>query len=199
MEQNTLKTFFLKRKIIFPYCTLTVFIIPSDESRDIKKGDRILAVTIRTTLDLLRLKNRLATLAEVQEAEPGNEGIKVVLKGLARVKVTRTARYKFAEYELVDPGTQDPHDTMLESLRKKAQELIFLINVEESDKLIKLMNYIVDLNQMTDFIANYFVMDFPTRYRLYRETGIRDRSQKLILELTNLIDRLTKKRNKTNL
>lgn len=199
MEQNTLKTFFLKRKILFPFCTLTVFIRPSDESRDIKKGDRILAVPIRTALDLLRLKNRLATLSEVQEAESGSGRIKVVLKGLARVRVTRTARYKFAEYEPVDPGEPDPHDAVLESLRKKAQELIFLINVEESDKLIKLMNYIVDLNQMTDFIANYFVMDFPARYRLYRETGIMNRSRNLIIELTELIDRLSKKRNKTGL
>jgi len=198
MEQNTLKTFFLKRKIIFPYCTLTIFIRPSAESREIKKGDRILAVTIRTALDLLRLTNRLATLAEVQETESGSEGIKVVLKGLARVTVTGTVGYKFAGYEPIEPGAPDPHDTALESLRKKAQELIFLINVEESDKLIRLMNYIVDLNQMTDFIANYFVMDFPARYRLYRETGVGNRSQKLIIELTNLIERLTKKKNKTN-
>ena len=61
------------------------------------------------------------------------------------------------------------------------------------------MNYIVDLNQMTDFIANYFVMDFPARYRLYRETGIMNRSRNLIIELTELIDRLSKKRNKTGL
>jgi ATP-dependent Lon protease len=199
MEQNTLKTFFLKRKIIFPYCTLAVFIRPSDESKEIKKGDRILAITIRSTLNLIWRKNRLATLSEVLEAEPGSGGIKIVLKGLARVNVTNTVRYKFAEYELIAPGAADPHDTVIESLRKKAQELIFLINVEESDKLIRLMNYIVDLNQMTDFVSNYFVMDFPARYRLYRERDATKRSRMLIIELTNLIDRLTKKRNKTTL
>lgn len=199
MEQKTLKTFFLKRKIIFPYCTLAVFIRPSAESKEIKKGDRILAVTIRTTLDLIWRKNRLATLSEVQESEPGSGGIKIVLKGLARVNVTNTIRYKFAEYEPIAPGAGDPHDAIIESLRKKAQELIFLINVEESDKLIRMMNYIVDLNQMTDFISNYFVMDFPARYRLYREIDVTRRSRLLILELTNLIDRLSKKRNKAAL
>jgi ATP-dependent Lon protease len=199
MEQNTLKTFFLKRKIIFPYCTLTVFIRPSDETKEIKKGDQILAVTIRTILDLMRRGSRLATLAEVQEAEPGNDGMKIVLKGLARVTVTRITRYKFAEFEPLGLRATDPHDMVIESLRKKAQELIFLINVEESDKLIKLMNYIVDLNQMTDFIANYFVMDFPARFRLYKEIDIKKRSQMLTVELSELINRLTKKRNKKNL
>ncbi len=199
MEQNTLKTFFLKRKIIFPYCTLTVFIRPSDESKEIKKGDRVLAVTIRTALDLIWRKKRLATLAEVQEAESESGGMKIVVKGLARVNAINTIKYKLAEYEALPPGAMEPHDTVIELLRKKAQELIFLINVEESDKLIKLMNYIVDLNQMTDFIANYFVMDFPARYRLYREIDAKKRSRKLMIELTNLIERLTKKRNKTAL
>jgi len=91
----------------------------------------------------------------------------------------------------------EPHNTINEELRKKSQELIFLINVEESDKLIKLLNYIFDLNQMTDFISNYFVMDFPARYRLYNETDTKKRSHMLLSELTALINRLTKKRKKT--
>ncbi len=196
MEQVTLKTFFLKRKVLFPYCTLTVIIRQSDETEKIQKGDRIIAVTMRTILDLIWRRNRLATLAEVVDAQPDSGGARIALKGLARVNVTKFIRHNYAEWRPIPPLPVDPNDAVHDTLRKKAQELIFLINVEESDKLIKMMNYIVDLNQMTDFIANYFIMDFPARYRLYREIGIKQRSRMLISELTDLINRLTKKRNK---
>jgi ATP-dependent Lon protease len=196
MEQVTLKIFFLKRKIIFPYCTLAVFVKPTEDSKEIRKGDRILAVSVRSTIDMAWRRERLATLSEVVDTEQEGGSIKITLRGLERVTVTKFINYRSAEFLTLSPRAADPHDGTNETLRKKAQELVFLINVEESDKLIKLLNYIVDLNQMTDFIANYFVMDFPARYRLYRETDIANRSMMLTVELTNLITRLTKKRNK---
>ena len=199
MEQQTLKTFFLKRKIIFPYCTLAVFVKPTEDSKEIRTGDRILAVPVRSTLDIAWRRKRLATLSEVVETEPDGESIKITLKGLMRVNVTKFATYRSAEFRMLPPRTTESHDWTNETLRKKAQELVFLINVEESDKLIKLLNYILDLNQMTDFIANYFVMDFAARYRLYREIDVANRSRMLTVELTSLIRRLTKKRNKSDL
>lgn len=197
MEQFTLKTFYLKKKVIFPYCTLAVFIRPSTESKDIKKGDQILAVTIRFSIDLLWPRKRLATLAEVMDVQADDKTVKVILKGLSRVKILKIIKFKHAEFEHLKAQIIEPHTTINEELRKKSQELIFLINVEESDKLIKLLNYIFDLNQMTDFISNYFVMDFPARYRLYNETDTIKRSHMLLSELTALINRLTKKRKKT--
>ena len=86
---------------------------------------------------------------------------------------------------------------MLDELRKKAQELVFLINIEESDKLIKLLGYIVDLAQMTDFISNYFVMDFRTRYRLYRQVDIQKRGEMLAETLDELIRHYDNKKEKT--
>lgn len=199
MEQRTLKTFFLKRKIIFPYCTLAVFVKPTEDSKEIRAGDRILAVPVRSTLDMAWRRKRLATLSEVVETKADGESIKITLKGLVRVNVTKFTTYRSAEFLTLTPRTAESHDGTNETLRKKAQELVFLINVEESDKLIKLLNYILDLNQMTDFIANYFVMDFPARYRLYREIDVANRSRMLTVELTSLIRRLTKKRNKSDL
>ncbi len=61
------------------------------------------------------------------------------------------------------------------------------------------MNYIIDLNQMTDFVSNYFIMDFTARFRLYKEIDAAKRSLMLVSELSNLISRLTKKRKKTDL
>ncbi len=199
MEQLTLKTFFLKRRIIFPYCTLAVFVKPTEDSKEIRAGDRILAVPVRSTLDMVWRRERLATLSEVAEIGPEGGSIKITLKGLARATVTKFTNYRSAEFRPLPARTADTHDGINETLRKKAQELVFLINVEESDKLIKLLNYIVDLNQMTDFIANYFVMDFSARYRLYREIDVANRSKMLTVELTSLISRLTKKRNESAL
>jgi ATP-dependent Lon protease len=199
MEQFILKTFYLKKKVIFPYCTLAVFIRPSAESQDIKKGDRILAVTIRSSIDLIWPRKRLATLAEVMDIQADDKTVKVMLKGLGRVKVLKIIKFKHAEFKHLETQVIEPHNSINEELRKKSQELIFLINVEESDKLIKLLNYIFDLNQMTDFISNYFVLDFPPRYRLYNETDIIKRSHMLLSELTAMVDRLTKKRKKAEL
>jgi hypothetical protein len=103
------------------------------------------------------------------------------------------------EFSLVENERTESYDAIMDDLRKKSQELVFLINVEESDKLIKLLNYIVDLNQMTDFIANYFVMDFRKRYRLYNEIGVKKRGLLLIFELSELISDMTKKRKKISL
>lgn len=199
MEQFALRTFYLKKKIIFPYCTLTVFIRPSAELKEIKKGDRVLAVTVRSSIDLLWRRKRLATLAEVMDVQADNKTVKIILKGFSRVNILKFNKFKFAEFENLKVQYIEPHTTIIEELRKKSQELIFLINVEESDKLIKLLNYIFDLNQMTDFISNYFVMDFPARYRLYNETDTINRSHILLSELTGLVNKLTKKRKKTEL
>jgi ATP-dependent Lon protease len=197
MEQFRLRTFYLKKKVIFPYCTLVVFVRPSAESKDIKKGDRILAVTIRSSIDLLVPRKRLATLAEIMDIQIDDKTVKIILKGLSRVKILKIIKFKYAEFEYLAAQDIEPHSKIIEQLRKKSQELIFLINVEESDKLIKLLNYIIDLNQMTDFISNYFVMDFPVRFRLYNETDTIKRSHMLLSELTGLISKLTKKRKKT--
>lgn len=199
MEQGTLQIFYLKKKVLFPYCTLNVFIKETDETKEIKKGDKILAVTMRSILDLVWMRNRLATLSEVMEVQPDPGMMKIALKGISRARIIRINRHRRADYELLGPQKIDPHETKMETLRKKAQELIFLINVEESDKLIKLMNYIADPNQMTDFIASYFVMNYPARYRLYKEVDAKQRSLMLVSELSDLIAKLTKKRKKTDL
>ncbi|MBN2159837.1 MAG: LON peptidase substrate-binding domain-containing protein [Spirochaetes bacterium] len=194
MQERRLKIFYLKRKVIFPYCTLAVFVKQTEESGEIRKGDRILAYAIRSTLDLIFYRNKLATLSEVLDAKIDKKMIKIMLKGLERVKLKKLVEYRHAEFEFISPSKTEQNESVMDELRKRSQELIFLINVEESDKLIKLLNYIVDLNQMTDFIANYFIMNFRTRRRLYNITDAHRRALLLISELEALIRRLTKKR-----
>ena len=173
---------------------MAVFVRPTADSRDIQKGEKILAFTVRSTFDLVWHRNRLATLCEVSDITIEEKTVKLFLKGITRVRVTRIIKYKRAEY--APPLTEqiEPHESILEDLRKKSQELVFLINVDESDKLIKMLNYIVDPNQMTDFISHYFIMDFRKRYRLYIEPGIKQRSIMLKATLAELIDSMNKKR-----
>ena len=56
------------------------------------------------------------------------------------------------------------------------------------------LNYLIDLDQMTDFISNYFVIDFNNRYKLYNETNYFKRSKKLITILNSLIDEMKNRR-----
>jgi ATP-dependent Lon protease len=194
-----LKIFYLKKRILFPFCTLSVTVKLTDDSKTMKKGDRILAFTVRSIIDILFYKNRLATLAEVAEATSDGRTIKLTLKGLSRVRITRLLKFKNAEFNFIDLDKAESNELIMEGLRKKSQELVFLINVDESDKLIKLLDFIVDLNQMTDFIANYFIMDFTKRFRIYKEIEMRKRGRLLIAELAEVIDKMTKKRKKTAL
>ena len=196
MKQPFLKIFYLKKRIVFPFCTLAVVIKLTDDVKEIKLGDRILAFTVRTIFDVLLYRNRLATLAEVADVTNDGQTVKLMLKGLSRARITRLIKFKYAEFELLKPETIESHELIMDNLRKKSQELVFLINVEESDKLIKLHDYIIDLNQMTDFIANYFVMDIPKRLKLYNEVNIRKRGQLLLAELTEIVNKMIKKRKK---
>ncbi len=199
MKQLTSKIFYLKKKIIFPYCSLAVFIKSTTDSKEIQKGDRILAYTIRSVLDLACHRNRIATLCEVADVQIENTAVKILLKGIARVRLARIIKYKQAEYSPPVDNRIELHESVLEDLRKVSQELVFLINVDESDKLIKMLNYIVDLNQMTDFISHYFIMDFWKRIRLYNEPDIKKRSVMLKATLAELIDAMNKKRKKETL
>jgi ATP-dependent Lon protease len=197
MAPSTYKIFYLKKQVIFPYCSLVVFVRPSEESKSIQKGDRVLAYTIRSTLDVLWYRGRTATVSEVVDVREDGKAVKIFLKGLSRVSLKRIIRYKHAESEPLPEGTEGMSDAMRNGLRKKSQELVFLINVEESDKLITLLNYIVDPAQMTDFISNYFIMDFRTRCRLYNQPDILKRGEMLLVSLDGMIGRMTKKRKKS--
>lgn len=196
MKQDAVHIFFLKKKVLFPDCTLAVSVGRSEASGELRKGDRVLVAPLRFTLDLLRFRPRIATIAEVTEVRADLKTVRMSLKGLMRVRLTETINFKKGRYELLEAGAVESHESIGEELRKKSQELVFLINVEESDRLIGLLNYIVGLNQLTDFIANYFVLDFPARYRLYNETDIKKRSRMLISDLDALMRRMTEQRKK---
>ena len=52
------------------------------------------------------------------------------------------------------------------------------------------MNFLFELNQITDFIANYFVLDYKLRIELLNDTDIKKRSSKLLIKLNQLIKKM---------
>jgi len=190
MNQEIIKVFFLNKKVLFPHCTTNVRLSHSTFSDSLKKGDKLIVYPIRNIFDILLIKRRVATIAEILELELDDLKINLHLKGLARVRVKKIKGMHEASYELInsDNGSFDPE--ILKELRKKAQELVFLINVQESDRLIELMNFLFELNQITDFIANYFVLDYKLRIELLNNTDIKKRSSKLLVKLNQLIKKM---------
>ncbi len=193
MKEKTSKIFYLKRKVVFPYCTINVVVAHSESSDSIKNGDRILAFPIRRLLDAVFYKNRIATLTEVIEKYNSDNKIKIQLKGLSRVRIKKIHRQQVADYSIINENEENRNEELVEDLRKKSQELIFLINVDESDKLIDLLNYISDINQLTDFISNYFVLGFKGRFKILNELNLIKRGNLLIKTMGKLILRIRKK------
>jgi len=194
MKDKKTRIFYLKKKVIFPHSSLSVSVSSTNLTGGLEKGDMIISFPVRTILDLLFHRNRLATLTEIININPAENNLLIQLKGISRVRIKKIIRFQFVEYEIINDPPAGPAEEWFESLRKKTQELIFLINVEESDKLIRLLNYLTGTSQMTDFIANYFVIEFQPRYRLFNELDVSARSEKILAILDDLIEEIKNKR-----
>lgn len=190
MNQEIIKIFFLNKKVLFPHCTTNVRLKHTDFSNSLKKGDSIIVYPVRNLFDLFLIKRRIATFAEIIDMEKSDDRINLHLKGISRVRIKKIKGIHEASYELLPSEMNRSDPGLLKELRKKAQELVFLINVKESDRLIELMNFLYELSQITDFIANYFVLDYKSRIQLLNETNIQNRSRNLLNKLNQLIKKM---------
>lgn len=193
MNSGKLKVFYLNKKVIFPQCSLNFVVNKSEASVSIENGDKIIAYPVGNYLDMLFFKKgKTAVISEVISVEEKNERIKLNLKGDARVGIKKFFDAGLAEYYLLEETGSAEAGEQIHELRKTAQELIFLINVSESDRLISLLNFLADPGQMTDFIANYFVVDFKKRYQLLKETDQHKRVMVLIKIMKKIIKNMGK-------
>jgi ATP-dependent Lon protease len=194
MNETDVKIFYLKRKVIFPHSSITVVLKPSPLAKGIQAGELLIAYPVRTILDFILYRNRIATLAEVLTAEQRDDAVSLTLKGVSRVRLKKIISFRHARYGGIEYRKTAGLDELAEELRKKCQELIFLINVEESDTLINLMNFISNIDQLTDFISNYFIIDFRRRYRIYNELDTGRRIASILDTLYSLIEKITVRR-----
>lgn len=199
MDQGRIKIFYLKKKVIFPHSNLSVMIKQTKHSDGIKAGDRIIACPLKGMLDLAFYRNKIATVTEVTAVEPRDGSLVLSLKGLKRVKIKKLYSYQHARVEEMEPAINGQLEGLAETIRKKCQELIFLINVNESDMLINLINYLADMDQLTDFVSNYFIIDFKNRYRVFREMDLEKRGRLILSLLIKLVIRVAEKNKLENL
>ena len=193
MNDRSLPIVYLQKQVVFPYCNVS-FRSASRTLSGVSQGDRVVALPVRTVLDGLFPRGRLATLSEVVEIQREDDAWNVQLKGVSRVTIRRVARFSAVEYDTIDETERAGQERLREDLRKKSQELIFLINVNESDKLIHLLNFLVSLPQLSDFVSNYFILKFPRRYEIFVERDVELRARKLLVVLDELIADLKGKR-----
>ena len=197
MVSEKKRIYHLYRRVLFPHCSLTVTTYPGGAA-GMKKGDVVLVRPIRFALDILLPWKKIATIAEVTDIAASENAETIVFKGISRVRIGTMKGHKYGEYAAIGDGGCVNSDHYVDFLRKKSQELIFLINIEESDRLIHLLNYLSDLNQLADFIANYFVINFRRRYGLLLEKDLRKRAEALMVILDDLINKIKKKIQETN-
>ncbi len=193
MNTEKIPVIYLYKKILFPFCNLSI------QSRlkmfkNMKPGDHLLIIPVRNIFDIVFYGNRLATLSEIAEIKPENGVSKVQLKGIERVRVKKISGIFHGQYEPAEKADAGEYERLREELRKKSQELVFLINMGESDKLIHLLKFLVNIQQLTDFIANYFVLKFPSRYDMFNELDVEKRAGALISILDGLIAELKKRK-----
>lgn len=197
--KEKLKIFYLRKRIVFPFCNMNVTLKDTDASSGLAAGEKLVAFPIRNIIDIIFHKGKIATLSEVTEVEKEGDNVRIMLKGISRVKIEKIDRFQTAYFSIYEEEMEGFTEQLKEDLRKKTQELIFLINVKESDRLISLLNYLVEINQMTDFISNYFVVDFKNRSRLFNEMNIGKRTRILISIINRLIENLLKKKGDVNI
>lgn len=166
--------------------------------KNVKKGDMILVLSVRNVIDILFARKSIATLSEVVNIKFEDNLYRVQLKGISRIKVKKVYRFRVAEYEEIGEPGMLVNEKLIEDLRKKTQELIFLINVKESDKLIHLLNFISSLNQLTDFISNYFIVKYSRRIAIFNELNVETRARQLIKILDILIRKFKDKRERVS-
>jgi len=195
MNNEEIKLFYLGKKVLFPHCTISVSLKKSKLSSGLAAGDKIIVFPTRYFFDILFLRRRVSTLAEILEVEQTENHIRLQLKGLARVRVSKARGLHLARYNIIEPDIKANKNSIIaKELRIKAQELIFIINVNESDRLIELINYLVDVSQITDFVGNYFVLDYTLRQELLNETDVYSRSIKVLKKLQELIEKISIKK-----
>jgi ATP-dependent Lon protease len=190
MATQNKNIFYLKKKVIFPFCTNSLMIKKTSNSLALKIHEEIIAYPIRSIIDILLPKNKIGTLAEITEIEDKIDKLRLMLQGIDRIVLKKISKLQLAEYETLEIKEHKEIKEMREILIKKSQQLIFLINVNESDRLISLVNYLQNTSQAVDFIANYFILDFKKRFKIYYQIDIQSRLSMVLADIEHLIHEL---------
>ncbi len=192
-EMRHLPVFFLYRRVVFPFCPLEIQAAnPLPENID--EGSEVIVLPVRNMMGLVFSRGSTGVRSQVLTAVRETDHYRIKFQGICRVHIRKVRSLKTAEFCELSRETEGEFRNVLEQLRKKAQELIFLINTDTSDRLIQLLEYISDLSQLTDFIGNYFILDFPRRLKLIHTFSAEKRARLLVKMLVDTISHYKKKK-----
>lgn len=192
-NEKALPVFFLYGKVLFPHCSIEVK-TKSDLAERLEAGGEAVVLPVRHMLDLAFSRGKTGTLARVVSLEKQESLFRIEFKGLRRVRVRKVGTLRNASFTELEDVPEAPDIVRLETLRRKAQELIFLVNIDRSDKLIHLLEFIASLRQLSDFVGNYFVLGFPPRRKLLDIVDPGKRADRLLVMLGDIIRDLKKKK-----
>ncbi len=154
-------------------------------------GEKLLVIPVWGLQNFIFPKRQIGTIAKVTKSLESKGIAMVEIRGLSRARITKFQSLLSADCtEIIDALSEK--NGMMETLRKKAQEYTFLMDINESDRLIYLMNFITSLNEMTDFISNYFISEFKNKLKLYQETDVQKRALLLVLILEKQLKNVRK-------
>lgn len=176
----------MHNKILFPHGTIQSHSHPS-KNVQLNVGETVLVFPFRFFLAPIFYKNHIVTVSKVIK-EINSAGIPMVeLKGLGRARLSNRISMHFGNYSRVSYNNIPNSDALADSIRKKAQEFVFLIDIPESDRLIYLMTFITQLNELIDFISHYFITNSQKKWKLFTELDLQKKSTMLLSILNTLI------------
>jgi ATP-dependent Lon protease len=193
MLPEPIPLFFIKKKVVFPHARIKVSVPRTSNTEELSQGMDITAAPMSSLLNLCPMTEKRGTLCEILSIDRKDNVIRMELKGKSRVIMETISGFRQASVSLLREEEEDGETSDI--LRKKAQELIFLIDVQESDRLISLLPLMNEPGQLSDFVGHYFITDFRKRAKLLKEESPDKRNRYLLKEITRLIMKMRIKRN----
>jgi ATP-dependent Lon protease len=188
--EDSLVLIYFRDRFLFPKCTIKV---PAHyaEGVSLAKGERVVVYTPVSFFGKIFLRGNVATAGEVLNVSELSNGIvEAEIKGERRIIISKHSAKNRVQVSEIPVKTVAGTEELTERLRKRAQEFVFLVNVTESDRLIYLMIFMNGIQEITDFISHYFIIDIRKSKRLYCETDPLKRGKLLEQYLGTMITRL---------
>ena len=190
------KIFFLNKRVIFPNTSTHLYIDISPSSQDISVGDTIIFAPVNGILSLFYTKKKFGSLCRILDKQELTSQIKLKIVCKDKVAITKVDNLKNATYSRLNEKNT-PNNPVIEKLKKRSQELIFLINIKESEKLIELLNFAIDSVKMIDFISDHFITKFSHRYKIFNSDTIENRATLVLNHITKIVNKINKSAEKT--
>ena len=185
------KIFFLKKRVIFPNSISDIDLKKTPLSTDISIGEEIIFSPIRNIFTIWTHSYKYGSLCRILDKEEIKSQYKFKIKCTEIVKIKHISKNNMVSHLpiLIDIPT---NNYTMDKLKKKSQELLFLINIKESDQLIDLLNFSINPIQNINFVTDHFITKFSHRYKIYNCSSIEEKAKIVLKHITKIVKKLDK-------